>query len=254
MFYDVDFHIHTDFSDGEGSVREVLEFAQKKGLRAIAITDHFEPEEASLEQEKKKLLEHFKQIDEISKLYNLKVYKGCEVEATFHVSEELRRKTDLIIRSIHSFPMNFDFSKFSMFDQELWSVYKNEILQLLKMQHTDIAGHIMGYFPLPADWIGNLPFDEKRALEKEIRQKCFDTKWMIKVIELARVNNVALEIHNPTQAPDLKFVREAVSRGVKLSLGSDAHLLSWVGRVDFGKGIFERLKLTEKNLFWPGDG
>ncbi len=36
----VDLHIHTTFSDGSGSVNEVLEEASQKNLRAISITDH----------------------------------------------------------------------------------------------------------------------------------------------------------------------------------------------------------------------
>lgn len=36
----VDLHIHTKYSDGECSVREIFEMAHKKNLRAISITDH----------------------------------------------------------------------------------------------------------------------------------------------------------------------------------------------------------------------
>ncbi len=36
----VDLHIHTRFSDGECSVREILEIAREKGLIAVSITDH----------------------------------------------------------------------------------------------------------------------------------------------------------------------------------------------------------------------
>jgi predicted metal-dependent phosphoesterase TrpH len=36
----VDLHIHTIHSDGSGTVKEVLETAARKGLAAVAITDH----------------------------------------------------------------------------------------------------------------------------------------------------------------------------------------------------------------------
>ena len=36
----VDLHIHTNFSDGILTVREVLDIAYTKGLKAISITDH----------------------------------------------------------------------------------------------------------------------------------------------------------------------------------------------------------------------
>jgi len=36
----VDIHIHTAYSDGTGTIREILVAAKKAGLDAIAITDH----------------------------------------------------------------------------------------------------------------------------------------------------------------------------------------------------------------------
>ena len=36
----VDLHIHTNFSDGILTVREVLDVAYTKGLKAVSITDH----------------------------------------------------------------------------------------------------------------------------------------------------------------------------------------------------------------------
>jgi len=36
----VDLHIHTAYSDGTGTIREILVAAKKAGLDAIAITDH----------------------------------------------------------------------------------------------------------------------------------------------------------------------------------------------------------------------
>jgi 3',5'-nucleoside bisphosphate phosphatase len=36
----VDLHIHTTFSDGSSSVKEVMEIAASRGLKAVSITDH----------------------------------------------------------------------------------------------------------------------------------------------------------------------------------------------------------------------
>ena len=40
MYLKIDLHVHTVYSDGKGSVREVLEVARRKGLDGLAITDH----------------------------------------------------------------------------------------------------------------------------------------------------------------------------------------------------------------------
>jgi len=36
----IDFHVHTIYSDGKGSVRDVLKVAERKGLDGLVITDH----------------------------------------------------------------------------------------------------------------------------------------------------------------------------------------------------------------------
>ncbi|MEM2588107.1 MAG: CehA/McbA family metallohydrolase, partial [Candidatus Bathyarchaeia archaeon] len=36
----IDLHVHTSYSDGSGSVKEVIRVAERKGLDGLAITDH----------------------------------------------------------------------------------------------------------------------------------------------------------------------------------------------------------------------
>lgn len=40
MLLKIDLHVHTHYSDSKGSVKRVLEIAQRKGLDGLAITDH----------------------------------------------------------------------------------------------------------------------------------------------------------------------------------------------------------------------
>ncbi|MCK4258215.1 MAG: PHP domain-containing protein [Halanaerobiales bacterium] len=254
MFCDVDFHIHTRFSDGEGTIKEVLSMAEKCGLRAIAITDHFDPhDELQLKQGIIELKKHIQNIREQAALCKVKVFAGIETSVPININEEIDEMLDFIIRSVHSFPSGIDFSDFSLYDSGLWNIFKDEVLKLIQTPYTDIAGHIMGYFPWPAEWVKGLSFAERRELERKVRERFFDEEWQEQVIQQAIENNVAIEIHNPTSAPDIEFVKKAISRGVRFSLGSDTHLLDWVGKIDYGRGIFLKLGLTENNLFWPGD-
>lgn len=36
----IDLHVHTSYSDGSGSIREIIRVAERKGLDGLAITDH----------------------------------------------------------------------------------------------------------------------------------------------------------------------------------------------------------------------
>ena len=67
----IDLHIHTNFSDGDKSLEEVLREAERLGLLAISITDH-DSIEAYYELEK----------PEVRKLFSREIITGVEVSAT----------------------------------------------------------------------------------------------------------------------------------------------------------------------------
>jgi len=66
----VDLHMHSTHSDGTCSPFELVQLAEKRGLRAIAITDH-------------DTLSHIKETLEIGSVMNMEVIAGVEVSADF---------------------------------------------------------------------------------------------------------------------------------------------------------------------------
>ena len=64
----IDLHMHTYYSDGTCSVREILEEAEEKHLECISITDH----DTCL---------GYRDISEVRKLYSGKIIKGCELKS-----------------------------------------------------------------------------------------------------------------------------------------------------------------------------
>ncbi|MFQ9695537.1 MAG: PHP domain-containing protein [Zhenhengia sp.] len=44
----MDYHIHTQFSDGEADYKEVIDLSIERKLKSIAITDHFDPFDKTL--------------------------------------------------------------------------------------------------------------------------------------------------------------------------------------------------------------
>ncbi len=69
----IDLHIHSVYSDGDKTPKEILEMAEKLKLKYIAITDH---ENCKAYGELKK--------EEIRKLYHGKVITGCELMTSFN--------------------------------------------------------------------------------------------------------------------------------------------------------------------------
>ncbi|WP_296114655.1 PHP domain-containing protein [uncultured Anaerococcus sp.] len=63
-----DLHMHTSYSDGDYGIEEVIEMANKAGLKSLAITDHDR-------------CDHFDKIKEIGKNYHIRLVKGLEISA-----------------------------------------------------------------------------------------------------------------------------------------------------------------------------
>lgn len=66
----IDLHMHTNYSDGTCTVKEILEEAQEKGIECISITDH----DTCLAYE---------ELDnpDVRKLYSGKIIPGCELKS-----------------------------------------------------------------------------------------------------------------------------------------------------------------------------
>ncbi len=112
----VDFHTHTVSSDGHYTVEEVIEMAIKKGIDAIAITDHnYIHDSIPLLQQK------YKEIELIN---------GCEI-STFYTTET-GKKIEVHIIALGFDENNDNFKKLIMFNHPDKKVYVEKIRWKLK--------------------------------------------------------------------------------------------------------------------------
>ena len=236
-----DLHMHTQFSDGEGTVQEKVDKAVELGLDLIAITDHFdEPLNHRM------TIEALQELSDIVKggNYPIPVLLGIETGIEGTVPLELQGKVDLIIRSIHFLRKPVEAK--SPYDPLYWEAYKEEILALLKADG-DVLGHVEGYMPLP---LGDLKttFEERRAIEREVAERYFTRDWQEEVARLAAKNGVAIEIHSFTKTPRLDFIRLCQKEGCIFSVGSDAHPTYNVGKIDWAFDVIDELKIPKSQL------
>lgn len=236
-----DLHMHTSFSDGEGTVQERVDKALELGLDLIAITDHFgEPLNYRMTVEQ---LEELAQIVK-GQEYPIKVLLGIETGIEGSVPTALKDQVDLVIRSIHY--LREPVVAKSPYDPLYWEAYKKEILALLQAGG-DVLGHVEGYMPLP---LGDLKttFEERREIEREIAKRFFTPDWQAEVARLAAKNGVAIELHSFTKTPRVEFVRLCQEAGCLFSVGSDAHPTYNVGQVDWAFDVIEELKIPKAQL------
>lgn len=62
-----DFHIHSEWSDGDDSVEKIITIAKQKGLKIIGINDHYSEIKASVPQEPEGLIDYMSEIRETTK-------------------------------------------------------------------------------------------------------------------------------------------------------------------------------------------
>ena len=109
-----DYHTHTTFSDGKGTVLENALAAKEKGLREIAVTDHgFR----ILTMGFKKYLRAKKECEEAEKTTGVRVIAGIEadivsLDGDVDIREDHVAPIDFIVVGFHKFAFPKDLSSF----------------------------------------------------------------------------------------------------------------------------------------------
>jgi len=102
-----DLQLHTDYSDGSHSVREMAEAAVERGLEYILVTDHgpHAPIPSTLDQDSFK--EQQADIETVNDNLDITVLQGIEAEITdsgLELSDDWYEHCDLIVAGMHSDP------------------------------------------------------------------------------------------------------------------------------------------------------
>jgi len=202
-----DLHIHTNWSDGRNSIKEIVEEAKKLKYKYIGIADHSKTRVISHGLNKERLL---KQIKEIGKIKKIKVLAGSEVDilgdGSLDFSDNMLKKLDFVIGAVHS-----GFKKDNT----------KRILKAMENKNVDIIAHPTG-----------------RLINKRKEYKLdFD-----EILRVAKETNKILEINAHQERLDLRdeLIRKAVEKNVKLIINTDAHNLNDLRFMKLGIGQARR--------------
>jgi DNA polymerase (family 10) len=217
-----DLHMHTDWSDGRGSIRQMVETAASLGHEYIAITDHSESSRVANGLTPDRLLAQIQQVREINtEIDGMEVLAGSEVDilkdGSLDFPDELLAQLDIVVASVHAgFPM----TEAEMTDR---------VIRAVENPYVTIIGHPTGRL------LGRRP---GYAINLEA------------VIDAAAAHCVALEINAAPSRLDLEpsAVRLARARGVLLSVNTDAHTVPDLERVLFGINVARRGWLEKSDV------
>jgi len=101
-----DFHTHTNYTHGVGSIEDTVKQAENLGLKAVAITDHAYKSTYSIK--KGDLDKMYQDIESIKDKYKVKIMLGIEANiisrsGNVDVPDDELDKLDLVVLGVHKF-------------------------------------------------------------------------------------------------------------------------------------------------------
>ena len=236
MFRPYDMHMHTDFStDSEAPMEDMAEAAVRKGLRGIAITDHYHPDYPNpAHRTGQPTPAYHRAMERLTEAYEgrLEVFKGIEMGVlpgeTMARCEAAARdyRYDFILASFHSNrERTFDDlarDKRVTTEQAFRMYYEHVLLCITLFKDYDVLAHLNlldRYAPyVPADSLYTDVVDEilKTAVADGKGLELNTSSWRYGMGDRT----------TPTAAI-LRRYREL--GGEFITVGSDAHSAKWVG-------------------------
>lgn len=246
MSYLVDYHMHTTYSiDGYNTIGEMCQSAVNRGLKEIAITDHFEPtpgdvmylpyDQKGFWAEVTKAKQQFKG--------KLQIKLGVELGQPFYFQEGSRAilkdfPYDYVIASAHKLPNGRDMSEIdynSFTVEDVCSFYLKQLDILLEWDDFDCIGHFDLIKRYSASTYGkNLSLACQAELLSDVLKKVISKGKGIEI------NTSGLRQTPKETMPGLDVLTLYRQLGGEiLTIGSDAHKAE-----DVGKGIKEAFQLA----------
>ncbi|MBS7631851.1 DNA polymerase/3'-5' exonuclease PolX, partial [Candidatus Bathyarchaeota archaeon] len=209
-----DLHVHTDWSDGIGSIQDMVEKARRMRLEYIAICDHSKSLAIARGLDEARLRRQISEIDRLNeRLEDFVILKGieCDIKSDgkLDLPNSVLRDLDYVVGSIHS---GFKSSEKEMTDR---------LIAAIQNEYVDTIGHLTGRLLLKRQ-----PY----AVNLE------------KIFEAAASRGVMMEINAFPDRLDLNDIscRKAKEANLIMSIGTDAHAPSQMDFLSLGVDVARR--------------
>lgn len=233
-----DYHTHTIFSHGKGTIEDNVIAARKKGLKKIVISDHgFR--HIGIGISIKDIDKIRKEIDRLNKKYNdIEILMGVEanligLDGTIDIPWNYIGAFDIILMGFHKavYPASL---------KDGWNLFlRNGLVKIwpwdrdkLRRQNTEAMIRAIERYPI-------------RIITHPGARIDIDTQELAKH---AAWKKVALEINSSHGYMTVEYVKIAMKEGAMFVINSDAHHPSRVGNFDKGLKIAQEAGLPAERI------
>ena len=200
-------HSHSTWSDGAATLEQMAKAARTLGFRYLTVTDHSQTAAYAGGLTIDKLKRQWEEIDSLNdELGEFRLLKGIETDilqdGSLDYPEDVLRQFEVVIGSIHN--------RHNMDERQM----TDRILRAFEDPHLHILGHATG---------------------RLIQRRPPYALRMDEILDSAARYGVAIEVNGNPHRLDLKseYVRQAVERGVKLTISPDSHSTRELGNVRY---------------------
>lgn len=217
------FHVHTKYSDGAASMKDMALAVQAKGMQYIGITDHSRSAFYANGLSAERVLAQHLEIDALNKtMAPFKIFKGIESDilndGNLDYEVEILKEFDFVIASVHSV-LKMDIERAT-----------SRLIKAIENPYTTMLGHMTGRLLLSR---------EGYPLHIE------------KIIDACAANQVIIELNaNPYRLDiDWRIISMCLNKGVKISINPDAHSIDGLNDVQYGIFAAQKGLLTKQMCF-----
>ncbi|MFC1512680.1 DNA polymerase/3'-5' exonuclease PolX [bacterium] len=217
-----DLHLHSNYSDGSNTIKEMALAAKEFGHEYIAITDHSKRVTVANGLDEKRLYKQIKEIDKLNEsISGITVFKGIEVDilenGKLDLPDSILKELDVVVCAVHS--------KFNL-------SYEKQTERILRAMDNP-------YFNILAHPTGRL-INQRAAYEVDIER----------IIKKAKHAGCFMELNAHPDRLDLNDVHcmTAKENGVKVAISTDAHSAQGLKFLRFGINQARRGWISSKDV------
>jgi DNA polymerase (family 10) len=203
-----DLQMHSTWSDGKHSLREMAEACRERGYEYLAITDHSQAVTVAGGLKPDQVRAQWEEVERVrAEVEGIFLFRSLEIDilkdGSLDMPDEILSELDLVLVSVHSF-MNLGRSEMT-----------DRVIRALEHPEVDILAHPTGRI-----------LNRREPFEMDVEA----------VLQAAAALDVAVELNAHPHRLDLNesHVRRAKELGVRVAIDTDAHSVGDLNYMSYG--------------------